>query len=314
MKIVLPGGSGQVGRILARHFHAQGHDVAVLSRRPQPAPWRVVPWDGLTPGPWIAELEAADICINLAGRSVNCRYTPTNRRAIHDSRILSTRLLAGLIGSLSRPPSVWINAGTATIYRHARDRAMDEREGELGGSEPGAPDTWKFSIDVARAWEDAFFAAATPRTRKLVIRSAMTFSADRGGVFDVFSTLVRRGLGGAQGDGSQFVSWIHEADFVRAIDFLIAAENWEGVVNLAAPHPLPNRDFMRALRQAWGIRVGLPAPAWAIEIGALFLRTESELVLKSRRVVPGRLLENGFHFLFPEWPEAARDLVARWRG
>jgi uncharacterized protein len=309
MKIIIPGGSGQVGRILARHFHTQGHSVTVLSRNMQVSPWRVLQWDGANPGPWIAELGQSDVCINLSGRSVNCRYTAANRQAIYDSRINSTNLIHDAIATLRQPPRVWLNASTATIYRHALDRPMNESSGELGGDEPGAPDTWNFSIDVAKAWERAFFSRATPHTRQVAMRSAMTFSPDRGGVFDVLSGLVRHGLGGPQGSGSQFVSWIHEADFVRAIDFLISGDEFSGVVNLASPHPLPNRDFMRGLREAWGMHFGLPAPEWMLEIGTLLMRTESELVLKSRRVAPGRLLDAGFTFAFPEWPRAARDLV-----
>ncbi len=169
-------------------------------------------------------MNGCDVLINLTGRSVNCRYTAANRKEIYQSRIQSTVLLNEVIASLERPPPLWINASTATIYRHAMDRAMDEGSGELGGGEAGAPDTWNFSIRVAKAWEQAFFSTATPRTRKIAIRSAMTFSPDRGGVFDVFSGLVRRGLGGSQGSGAQYVSWVHEVDFVRALDFLIAHE------------------------------------------------------------------------------------------
>jgi uncharacterized protein len=314
MKIVIPGGSGQVGRILARHFHSQGHAVTVLSRDARPAPWRVVAWDGVTPGAWIDELGTSDICINLAGRSVDCRYNSTNRRAIYESRIQSTRLIGQVLASLNPAPSLWINASTATIYRHALDRSMDEANGELGGNEPGAPDTWNFSIDVAKGWEEAFFSTPTPLTRKIAIRSALTLSPDRGGVFDVLLGLVRRGLGGRQGSGSQFVSWIHEADFVRTIDLLIAREELCGIVNVASPNPLPNRDFMRGLREAWGIGFGLPSPKWMIEIGTYLMQTESELVLKSRRVAPGRLIDAGFEFLFPGWPAAAQDLVTRWRN
>ena len=313
MNIVIPGGSGQVGQMLARHFHARGYLVTVLSRNPRPAAWRVTVWDGVTPGDWVRDLEQSDVCINLAGRSVNCRYSAANRRTISESRIHSTRLLNQAIASLRRAPRLWVNASTATIYRHALDRPMTESDGELGGHEPGLPGTWNFSVEVAKAWEDAFFSFHTPRTRKVAIRSAMTFSPDRGGVFDAFLGLVRFGLGGRQGDGTQFVSWIHEADFVRAVDLLITNEAFDGVVNVASPNPVPNCEFMRALRDAWGIRVGLPAPRWMLEIGTVLLRTESELVLKSRRVVPGRLMDAGFQFLFPEWPAAARDLVARWR-
>lgn len=313
MRIVIPGGSGQVGGILARHFHTKGDEVIVLSRHPYNSPWKVIQWDGRTVGTWAAELERSDVCINLSGRSVNCRYNTENRRAIYDSRIQTTLLLNQVIASLREPPRVWLNASTATIYRHSFDREMDEASGELGGNEPGAPDTWNFSIDVAKAWEKAFFPASTPRTRKIALRTAITFSPDRGGVFDVLLGLVRRGLGGKQGSGKQFVSWIHETDFVRAVEFLIEREDFLGVVNLASPNPLPNREFMKALREAWGARIGLPAPAWMLEIGTFLLRSESELVLKSRRVVPGRLLAAHFQFLFPEWPIAARELVSRWK-
>lgn len=318
LRIVIPGGSGQVGHIVARHFHAQGHEVTVLSRTPRPAsqarPWRVVAWDESAHGEWTGEVDGSDVLINLAGRSVNCRYTPGNRREIYDSRIRTTQLLSEAIAILRNPPRLWLNASTATIYRHALDRPMDEASGEIGGGEPGAPDTWNFSIKVAKDWEQAFFATPTPRTRKVAMRSAVTLSPDRGSVFEVLLNLVRSGLGGHQGGGDQFVSWIHDADFVRAVDWLIAREDFSGVVNLASPNPLPNREFMRAFREAWGTRIGLPASAWMIEAGSLLMRTESELVLKSRRVVPGRLLDSGFVFQFPHWPDAVRDLVARWRN
>ncbi|MBB5345494.1 TIGR01777 family oxidoreductase [Tunturibacter empetritectus] len=314
MKIVIPGGTGQVGHILARHFHNQGHTVIVFSRTPHTAPWRIVPWNGLTTGPWVAELERSDVCINLAGRSVNCRYTPANRRAIFDSRVLSTKILDEAIASLEHPPALWLNASTATIYRHSLDRPMDEASGELGGNEPGAPDTWNFSIEVAKAWESAFFSTPLPRTRKVALRSAMTFSPDPGGVFDVFLSLVRHGLGGTNAPGTQFVSWIHETDFLRAVEFLIATPAITGPINLASPNPLPNRDFLRILRQAWGTRIGLPTAPWMLEIGTFLLRTESELILKSRQVIPGRLLTAGFQFTYPDWPSAARDLVAQWRS
>ena len=207
-----------------------------------------------------------------------------------------------------------MNASTATIYRHALDRAMDEDTGEIGGNELDCPSSWRFSIDVATSWEAAFFSAATPQTRKIALRSAVTLSADRGGLFAELLWMVRLGAGGTAGSGDQFVSWIHGADFIRSLEFLIDHEEIDGTVNLAAPEPLPNRDFMRALRQAWGMPVGIPAPGPMLALGALFLRTETELILKSRRVVPGRLLRAGFEFQFPKWPEAARDLVAQWRG
>lgn len=313
MKIVLAGGSGQIGTLLARSFFRQGHTVSVLTRGAPQVPWRTIAWDGETLGPWAGEIDGSDVLINLAGRSVNCRYTSRNRRSILESRVRSTQLLHRAVALAQAPPPVWFNASTATIYRHALDRPMDEVTGELGGNEPGAPDTWNFSIDVARAWEQAFFSIPTPRTRKVALRSAMTFSPDPGGVFDVFLGLVRHGLGGTNLPGTQFVSWIHEIDFLRAVDFLISHPTLDGPVNLASPHPLPNRDFLRVLRQAAGVGFGLPTTRLTLEMGAFLLRTESELVLKSRRVIPTRLLETGFHFTYPCWEEAARDLVERWR-
>jgi hypothetical protein len=318
LRIVLPGGSGQVGHALARAFQQAGHQVTVLTRAPYTAPWQTVHWDGETEGSWTETLEGADVCINLAGRSVNCRYTAENRAEIYNSRINSTRLLNRVIAGLADPPRVWLNASTATIYRHALDRPMDEATGEPGGHEfistrRRAPDTWNFSIKVAKDWEAAFFETPTPRTRKVAMRSAITFSPTPGNAFEILLNLVRFSLGGKQGNGRQYVSWIHETDFARAVEFLIDHEDFEGPVNIASPNPLPNRAFMEALRDAWGMPNGLPTPAWALEIGAFFLRTESELVLKSRRVIPMRLLNAGFTFDFPTWPEAAQDMVRRWR-
>jgi uncharacterized protein len=312
MKIVIPGGSGQVGTILARAFQRDGHDVVVLSRHPLVRPWRVVEWDGITPGRWSAEIDASDVVINLAGRNVNCRYSAAARQEIFDSRVLSTRVVGEAIARAAHPPRVWLQASTATIYAHRYDAPNDEASGIIGGHEPGAPDTWNFSIDVARAWEAALNEATVPHTRKVALRSAMTMSPDRGGIFDTLLGLVRRGLGGPAGDGRQFVSWIHHEDFIRAIRWLIDREEVEGVVNIAAPEPLPQAEFMRVLREAWGIPVGLPASKWMLEIGALFMRTETELILKSRRVVPGRLRDRGFAFTYPRWSDAARDLCRAW--
>src|SRR5262245_12248962 len=197
MKFVIPGGSGQVGTVLARAFHREGHDVAVLSRRPAVQPWRVVAWNGVALGAWQREIDACDVLINLTGRSVNCRYSAANRREILESRVGSTRVLGEPVAAASRPPRVWLQASTATIYAHRYDAPNDERSGLLGGNESNAPTTWKFSIDVARAWEDAFDHVVLDRTRKVVLRSAMTFSPDAGGVFDTMVGLVRVGLGGS---------------------------------------------------------------------------------------------------------------------
>ena len=300
MKIVIPGGSGHLGGILKRSFERDGHQVVVLSRR-------------ATGGWQLSEIDGADAVINLAGRSVKCRYTQRNRREIMASRVESTRIVGDAIRRAARPPKVWLQSSTATIYAHRFDAPNDEK-GILGGEEWGAPDTWRFSIDVARAWERALDESETPLTRKVALRTAIVMSPERGGPFDVLLNLVRHGLGGVAGDGRQYVSWIHYRDFVAAIQWLIGHDRVSGAVNVAAPNPLPNAAFMSALRKAWGTRVGLPAWRWMLEIGALVMRTETELILKSRRVIPGRLSEAGFTFDYPTWPEAARDLCARWRA
>ena len=328
LRIVLPGGSGQVGQALARYFQQQGHHVTVITRGPYAAPWQTVHWDGGQTGPWTEYLEGADACINLAGRSVNCRYDAANRQAIYDSRIQSTQLLGRVIASLAEPPRVWLNASAATIYERALDAngvdlPLDEATGELGGDKPSAnakppANRWLqrrgFSSRVARDWEAAFFAAETPRARKVALRSAVVLSPTAGSAFGVLSNLVRLSLGGRQGNGRQFVSWIHEADYARAVEFIIGHEELQGPVNIAAPNPLPNREFMAALRWAWDVPNGVPAPSLAIKLGAIFLRTEPELVLQSCRAIPGRLLDAGFEFQFPDWPEAAEDLVRQWKS
>ncbi|MFQ5503026.1 MAG: TIGR01777 family oxidoreductase [Phycisphaerae bacterium] len=313
MKIVIPGGSGQVGSVLAHAFRTDGHNVNVLSRHPDKQE-STVEWDGKNLGPWADEIDGADVVINLAGYTVNCRYNTRNRNRIMNSRIDSTRVVGEAIRQSSRPPRVWLQASTATIYAHRYDAPNDEQTGMIGGGETNVPATWKFSIDVATAWERTLDAVNLPYTRKVKLRSAMVMSPDRGGIFDVLLDLVRHGLGGRSGDGRQYVSWVHRDDFIRAVYWLMEHEEIEGVVNIASPNPLPNADFMRAIRNAWGIRIGLPATAWMLEFGTWFLRTESELILKSRRVVPGLLAQEGFVFLHPTWAEAARSLCREWRS
>ncbi len=315
MKVVLPGGTGQVGQMLTRALLRDGHEVVAVSRNPAAnARCRTVQWDGRTVGEWRRELDGADAVINLAGRSVNCRYHRANREAILQSRVNSTRAVGLAIQQTRRPPRVWLQASTATIYSHRFDAPNDDVNGVIGGTEADMPAAWRFSIEVAEAWEKAALDVGdVPQTRRVLLRSAMTMSPDLGGIFDTLLHLVRYGLGGHAGNGRQYVSWIHERDFVRAVYWLIERSTLEGAVNIAAPVPVPNEEFMRALRKARGIRLGLPAANWMLEIGALLLSTETELILKSRRVVPRRLLGEGFTFEFPEWLAAAEELCARWR-
>jgi uncharacterized protein (TIGR01777 family) len=309
MKIVLPGGNGQIGRALARALAAAGHECVVLTRRTRTGgPARDVAWDGKTLGPWAAEIDGADVVINLAGRTVDCRYNEKNLREMMDSRVDSTRVVGEAIAAAARPPKVWLQAGTATVYAHRYDAANDEATGVIGDP-PDTPALWARSVAIGLAWEKALADAPTPRTRKVALRTSLVMGPAKGGVFRVLAKLARAGVG-RLGDGRQYVSWIHEEDFIAAIRFLIARDDLAGAVNLASPHPLPNRDLMAALHAAVGMPLALPVPAWALEIGAFFLRTETELILKSRRVVPGRLLAAGFAFRHPAWLEAAEDLVA----
>jgi hypothetical protein len=315
MKIIISGGSGQVGRMLIRGLEREGHECVVLSRtaRSGATGTRTVAWDGWTLGPWAAEIDGADAVINLAGRSVDCRYTKRHLDEMLRSRTDSVRVVGEAIARSARPPRVWLQAGTATIYAHRFDEANDELTGRIGGDEPDAPPLWRKSVEIAQAWEAELAAAPTRRTRKVVMRSAMTMSPDCGGVFSVLARLARAGVG-RQGSGSQYVSWIHEYDFTAAVKFLLQHEELDGAFNLCAPEPLTNADFMAVLHQVLGRRLAVPVPRWPLELGAFFLRTETELILKSRRVVPTRLRQAGFTFRYPDWPVAAVELTKRGRG
>ncbi len=318
MKIIIPGGSGQVGTILARHFSGDpDNDVVVLTRKipnRDSCKWRQVRWDAKTIGSWQSEFESADVVINLAGKSVDCRYTHENRRIIKQSRVDSVNTVGGAIEACSVPPRVWLQASTATIYQHTLEGpANGETDGIPGGNEPGVPDTWRFSIDVAKSWEAATDTFELPETRVVKMRAAMIMSPDAGGVFDILLVLVRKRLGGPIAGGQQFMSWIHDQDFVRAVERLIDAQSLSGNVNIAAPNPIPQREFMQTMRDAAGIRIGLPATRWMLEIGTWLMRSESELVLKSRKVVPEKLLDCGFEFEYPKWKNAATELFGRWK-
>jgi hypothetical protein len=311
-KVVIPGGTGHLGRLLVPFLQARGHEVVVLSRGGL-SEAGVVAWDGRTLGPWAAELDGADALINLAGRSVNCRYTPANLRAMLDSRVDSTRVLGEAIALAAHPPRVWLQSSTATIYAHTFDAPHDDLTGVLGGSERDVPASWRRSIEIATAWEHTLAEASTPLTRKLALRTAMVMWPGQGGPFAMLRRLTYAGLGGRLAGGRQYISWIHGLDFARAVVWLLEHATLSGVVNLAAPAPLPQADFAQGLREACGVRFGLPATAWMLAFGAILLRTDTELVLKSRRVVPRRLIDDGFAFQFPTWSVAAGDLEHRSR-
>ena len=315
-KIVLPGGGGFIGSHVTRHFAGKGWEVVVLSRQlhePRDGV-RFVWWDGANLDAWADELDGAAAVINLAGRSVNCRYGKKNRREIYDSREFSTEVIGEAIAECTAPPPVWFNASSATVYRHALDRAMDEATGEIDPVEPGKPrNKWEFSVDVVNRWERALFNAATPDTRRIAMRLSMVFGTGAGGVHEAFRNIARLGLGGTQGPGTQYVSWLHVDDFLRMLDWCLENGELIGPINMCSPNPMPNSDFMRAFREACGVKRGLPASSWMLAIGAFFIRTETELLLKSRRVVPGKLLTSGFKFNHPTWPEAAKSIERLWR-
>ena len=331
MKIVIPGGTGQIGVLLTRHFlrgdnhnaNDNDNEIVILTRggiaqpklsEPPFSDSRVemVFWDATTVDEsWTRYIDGSDVVINLVGRSVDCRYNDANRAAIMNSRVDSTRAIGEAIALCDSPPAVWLQSSTATIYAHRFDEPNDEATGIIGGEEPNLEDTWKFSIDVAKAWEQTAEEFRTDRTRQVLMRTAMVMSPDADGVFDVLVGLARKFLAGKNGNGEQFVSWIHEADFLTSIDTLIEDAALDGPVNIASPNPIPNEQFMQQLRHAVGVSFGIPSPRLILEIGALVMKTESELLLKSRRVVPGKLLDRGLEFKFPHWSDAAQDLAAR---
>ncbi|HTB85086.1 MAG TPA: TIGR01777 family oxidoreductase [Candidatus Sulfotelmatobacter sp.] len=307
-RIVIAGGTGFLGRALIAHLQGAGYACTVLTRSPSPKGGTPeIRWDGRTLGDWTRELEGAHAVIDLAGRSVNCRYHERNRQAILDSRVEPTRIIGQAIARCQTPPKVWLNASTATIYKHTFGPAWNEA-GEIAGTREARDE---FSVAVATAWEKALDETPTPRTRKLALRAAMVLGTGANSVFPVLKRLVRLGLGGRIGDGRQYVSWIHENDFCRAVEWLMTHDTLAGPVNICAPNPLSNADMMKTFRAVCGVPIGLPATRWMLEIGTFVLRTESELVIKSRRVVPGKLLASGFEFRYPTFREAAQNLITQ---
>ncbi len=308
-KIILAGGSGFLGQALARYFSALQWDVVVLTRQPKTSAGglREVAWDGETVNAWAQELEGAEAVVNLCGRSVDCRYTATNRKVLLASRILPTQAIGQAIANCVVPPRVWLNASSASLYKHTFDLDMDE-EGAQGAT-PEAKDS--FLIELIQQWEQAFNEAQTPRTRKAALRTTLVLGMNRNSVVPVLRRLTRLGLGGRMGSGKQFVSWIHEEDYCYAVEWVIGHEALSGPVNFAAPNPLPNAEMMRLFRELCGVPFGLPATEWMLELGAVFLRTETGLIIKSHRVVPGWLLASGFTFRFPRFREALENVLGQ---
>ena len=299
-KIVIAGGSGFLGQILI-HYLNQHYDLVILSREERIS-HRVgltyLKWDGKTIGAWGRELNGAKAVINLVGRSVDCRYNDANKRMIINSRVNATRVIGEAIWACRQPPEVWINASSATIYRHSEDKEMGEESGEIGHG---------FSVEVCKKWERAFYEVETPVTRQVALRIAMVLGR-QGGIFPLFMKLTKLGLGGKHAGGNQFISWLHEEDFAQLIHRVIEDNRIAGIFNLCAPNPVTDSYFMKAMRRVARMPFGLPQPTWMLKLGALILGTESELILKSRRVHPEGLLKHGLKWKFPTIDRALTNL------
>ncbi|ALC88918.1 NAD-dependent epimerase [Bacillus sp. FJAT-18017] len=291
-KIVLAGGTGFIGEYLKNRFIQLGYEVIIISRQNHTVSWE----DRLT---IVDALEGSELLINLAGKSVNCRYNEKNKTEIMKSRVLTTSILGECVQSCKNPPRVWMNSSTATIYRHAEDLPMTEENGEIGTG---------FSVDVAINWENTFFSFNLPHTRQIALRIAIVLGKD-GGVMVPYRNLVRFGLGGIQGNGNQMFSWIHIEDLFQIILFLIEREDLDGVFNCSSPNPVSNRQLMKELRHAMNVPLGLPSPKWLLEMGSLLINTETELVLKSRWVIPERLQKEGYTFSFESLESALNQIL-----
>lgn len=307
MKIIIAGGKGHLGRILTKYFESENHDVHTLSRTPKQK--NEHHWDGHTLGAWAKCIDGSDIVINLAGKSVNCRYTDKNLQQMLDSRVNSTHAIGLAIQKAKKPPKLWLQMSTATIYAHSMDNDNNEYDGTIGGKEHNVPRYWDFSVNIARSWEDAQGNCITPQTRQVALRTSMVMSNETGGVFSVLKNLTQFGLGGSIAGGRQYISWIHEEDFINAIKHILHNDKILGPINLSSPYPIQQKDFMRDLRESLNISMGLPASQWMAEMGAFFMGTDTELILKSRRVVPKKLLDSQFVFRYPTWRAAAEQLV-----
>ncbi|WP_404432568.1 TIGR01777 family oxidoreductase [Sutcliffiella horikoshii] len=292
-KVVLAGGTGFIGKYLERKFTQQNYEVIIISRQPQHVAWTDI--KGIA-----TAVDNAELVINLAGKSVDCRYNEKNKKEIFDSRTETTRILGEAIESASNPPELWINSSTATIYRHAEDRPMTETTGDIGEG---------FSVEVAKAWEKSFFDFNLPYTRQAALRIAIVLGKD-GGVMTPFKNLVTFGLGGVQGPGTQMFSWVHIEDVYRIMLFIRDRKDLQGVFNCSAPNPISNKQFMAEMREKMNRKFGLPSPKWMLEIGAVVIRTETELILKSRWVIPERLEKEGYQFKYPKIDETLAEILS----
>lgn len=299
-KLIITAGTGFLGQVLVHHFKDTFEEIVILTRGKSEMKDKIkyVHWNAKTLTGWEIELENADVLINLAGKSVDCRYTLQNKKEILDSRVDSTAILNEAVLGCKNAPKHWLNSSTSTIYRFSLDKQMDETTGEIGDD---------FSMNVAKTWEKTFFEVETRRTLKTALRTSIVLGKN-GGAFVPLKTLAKIGFGGKQGKGNQYISWIHEKDFARAIAFIIEKQ-LTGIVNIVSPKPIPNCDFMATLRQTIKMPIGIPIPEFLLKMGAKIIKTETELVLKSRNVISKRLQENGFQFEYDTLEKAIRNLI-----
>ncbi|HTA26458.1 MAG TPA: TIGR01777 family oxidoreductase [Bacteroidia bacterium] len=303
-KIILAGGSGQIGAALCNHFKDVTESIIILSRVPENSNGNIrsLKWDGKTVGEWAKELDGADMLINLAGKNVNCRYNQKNKDEIINSRVNSINVLASALSQCTIPPALFIQCASATIYRHAEDRPMTEENGEIGEG---------FSVGVCKKWEGTFWEQTKKfaTMRKAVLRISLVMGPKEG-VFPRLKNLVKFGLGGKQGNGKQMVSWIYEKDIAGMVEWIITHRELEGTFNCTAPLPVTNKEMMKIIRKAFNMPIGLPAPTLLLEAGALLIGTETELILKSRWVLPERILKSGYSFQFPDMANAIHDIIS----
>lgn len=291
-KVVIAGGTGFIGQYLESKYRKLGYEVLIVSRQAHHISW--ADKNGI-----IDALEQAELIINLAGKSVNCRYNEENKKEILDSRTQTTKILGDAILACKNPPQLWVNSSTATVYRHSEDRPMTEASGEIGTG---------FSVEIAKEWEKSFFAFQLPQTRQVALRIAIVLGKD-GGAMEPYINLVRFGLGGVQGSGKQKFSWIHIEDLYQIISFIQSKKDLSGIFNCSSPQIVTNREFMMQLRNTMNRKIGLPAPKWMLEMGAIIMRTETELILKSRWVAPERLLQEGYQFTFDRLDKALQQII-----
>ncbi|HBS12745.1 MAG TPA: TIGR01777 family protein [Flavobacteriaceae bacterium] len=295
--IIIAGGTGFLGQSIEKYFSNLGYEIKILTRKPLKE--NHIYWDAQTLNDWTTNIENADVLINLTGKSVDCRYNAKNKKLIYDSRINSTTILGKAVQQCKQPPKLWMNASTATIYRYSLDKEMTELDGEFGND---------FSMNIAKSWEKAFSEIDTPNTRKIILRTSIVLGK-KAGAFIPLKTLTKLGMGGKQGSGKQKVSFIHELDFVRAVEFLIQNQTLNGAFNITVPKPTNNKHLMKTFRKELGIPFGIPQPEWILKIGSKIIGTEPELVLKSRNVIPQRLLNEGFQFNYPTIEKTIKNLI-----